>query len=186
MPRRAWPSRLQGMHCVTLITRPGRAAALVVTVGLLFGFQSTLAFGGLCCGGRLRPDRGARRGDHRGRRVCAAPQPLRLDRRRDRASRPCPRDPPGCGLARDRLRDLAAAARRGPLDRGCWHGVPCPGATPRGRYAGAASDRRAGRHPARDPVRPDRRRPRRRDPLARRRRRASERLRRTRRAVSTS
>ena len=46
MPRRARPSRLQGMHCVTLITRPGRAAALVVTVGLLFGFQSTLALGG--------------------------------------------------------------------------------------------------------------------------------------------
>ena len=104
-------------------------------------------------GGRLRPDRGARRGDHRGRRVRAAPQPLRLDRRRDRASRPCPRDPPGCGLARDRLRDLAAAARRGPLHRGSRHGVPCPGATPRGRYPGAAPDPDAGRHPARDPVR---------------------------------
>jgi hypothetical protein len=33
------------MHCVTLSTRPGRAAALVVTVGLLFGLQSTLALG---------------------------------------------------------------------------------------------------------------------------------------------
>jgi hypothetical protein len=37
---------MQGMHCVTLITRPGRAAALVVTVGLLLGLESALALGG--------------------------------------------------------------------------------------------------------------------------------------------
>ena len=46
MPTGPRQSRLQGMHCVTLITRPGRAAALVVTVGLLFGLQSMLALGG--------------------------------------------------------------------------------------------------------------------------------------------
>ena len=92
------------------------------------------------------------------RRSTAAP----LDRRADRASRPCPRDPP-LRLARDRLRDVrcSSAASR------CWHGVRAQ------RHEGdpdARAPRRAGRLLG-ILFRPGRRRPRRRDPLARRRRR---------------
>ena len=39
------------MHWFTLIARPGRAAALVATVGLLFGGQSLLALGGVASAG---------------------------------------------------------------------------------------------------------------------------------------
>src|SRR6188472_3688875 len=39
------------MHWFTLIARPGRAAALVATVGLLFGSQSLLVLGGAAFAG---------------------------------------------------------------------------------------------------------------------------------------
>jgi len=39
------------MHWFTLIARPGRAAALVATVGLLFAGQSLLALGGVASAG---------------------------------------------------------------------------------------------------------------------------------------
>jgi len=39
------------MHWFTLIARPGRAAALVATVGVLFAGQSLLALGGLASAG---------------------------------------------------------------------------------------------------------------------------------------
>ena len=41
------------MHWFTLIARPGRAAALVATVGLLFAGQSMLALGGLVSAGYI-------------------------------------------------------------------------------------------------------------------------------------
>ena len=41
------------MHWFTLIARPGRAAALVATVGLLFAGQSLLAVGGLVSAGYI-------------------------------------------------------------------------------------------------------------------------------------
>ena len=166
-----------GMHCFTLITRPGRAAALVATVGLLFAAQSTLALGdagvgaATHCSSRSSPRR------WRDRRVRAAPQPLRRDRGRDRpepasrsrSSRSPARSRPA-GRSGCRCSSPPSASRRSAWRRSCGHDATratspagCSTLTLAGTCSGSCSPRR--------------RLPRAGRPLARRRRGALERLR---------
>ena len=155
-------SRLQDMHCVTLITRPARAAGLVVTVGLLLGVQSTLALGAAGAAGRYAlivalaaatialgvfaplHSRSGSIAVMRSRAPASSSRSFRLRAR----SRSAPVD-------------LAAVPRRGPLHRCSRHGASRSRPTPRGRHLGAPARVDAGLHAARDPVRAGRRLPRR-------------------------